>query len=123
MQTVKSIIHRPDLMGPKPESDVQPTLVFENPGPITKFKRLMVALKHWRKAGLKLTPRSMRKARDAACAVCPYWDPKGNWGWGECLAPGCGCTRFKQYLLSSTCPHPDGSRWPQMQPPAAAPPA
>ena len=78
----------------------------------TKFTRLRQELKIWNAAGRPRTPRSLRKLRQAICRHCEYFDPAGNWHLGECHAPGCGCTQLKTYLLTSKCPHPNGSRWP-----------
>ena len=50
--------------------------------------------------------------RAKACASCEYWDGSARFGYGHCKAPGCGCTRFKQWVTTQKCTHPGGSRWP-----------
>jgi len=70
----------------------------------TKAKRLRSELTTWAKAGMKLVPRDVRRARLATCSGCKYWAAAGNWGLGECRYPGCGCTRAKAFLATSRCP-------------------
>ncbi len=114
-------IHAPHLMPPprapepvRTQLPVKKRLVHEDPSILTKLKRMKIALKTWNASGRPITPRWLRKERDAACAVCPYFDSYGNFGFGQCRAPGCGCTRFKTRILTEKCPHPDGSRWPSV---------
>lgn len=83
------------------------------PGVIKKGKILLRALRSWVSAGLPIAPPVTRKARLSACAGCDLWNPEGNMGFGECKHPSCGCSQFKAWLLTETCPHPKGSRWPQ----------
>lgn len=90
----------------------------ENPSLLTKAKRLRHELGIWAKAGLPVAPKALRKARLAVCAACEYYDPAGNWGMGQCKAPGCGCSRVKAALLTSVCPK---NKWPR--PEGAAPKA
>jgi len=53
--------------------------------------------------------------RMEVCKACPLVDNEGK----SCLIPGtapccseCGCKlSFKTRSLSSSCPHPDGSKW------------
>lgn len=74
------------------------------------------AVKEVRRAGLAQASREVLAAREAACAACrgqdglPLWDAKGNLGLGRCLAPGCGCTRFKRSLRDTKCVL---NRWPK----------
>ena len=83
-----------------------------SPSLFQKAARLSTELRGWVTAGLPVAPRHVRAARAAACLACPYFDAAGNAGLGECRAPGCGCTKFKRWLASAACPHPQGSRWP-----------
>ena len=71
---------------------------------LTKAGRLRRELTEWAKAGAPLASKPIRKARLAVCATCEYYDPKGNWGMGQCRAPGCGCTKVKAFLATSRCP-------------------
>jgi hypothetical protein len=77
---------------------------------IAQVKHLSEALKEWAKAGLPLASKPLREDRLKICAACSYWSPRGNFGLGQCTA-GCGCTKFKAYLLTETCPHPGGDKW------------
>jgi len=53
--------------------------------------------------------------RMVVCNACPLLDKEGT----KCMVPGtqpccgeCGCKlSFKTRSLSSSCPHPDGSKW------------
>lgn len=69
----------------------------------------------WRAGTAQASPEVLA-AREAACAACrdsgglPLWDAKGNLGLGRCLAPGCGCTRFKRRLRGAKCVL---NRWPK----------
>lgn len=78
----------------------------ENASLLTKANRLRKELSSWAKAGLPLVSSAIRKARIATCEKCPggYYDPAGNWGMGQCKAPGCGCSRVKAALATSVCP-------------------
>lgn len=80
----------------------------------TKVRRLVMALKRWNAMGRQMASREQRRERLAACAKCEFWDPRGNFGLGQCGAPGCGCSRYKAILASEDCPHPSGSRWPKI---------
>lgn len=112
----RSVIHAPHLVAAeriKIDSPVQVTCVMApRVSIVTKARRLATALNAWRKAGLPLTPKPERRARQAACDACPLFDSFGNYGLGECRAPGCSCTQLKTWLSNEKCPHPDGSRWP-----------
>lgn len=121
---IRHVVLRPDL-GPKewpnlaPDTNspaireevapYEPTIaeLAENFG--AAMARVIVAKINGRR--VKVTEEEYRQ-RDAACSGCPYWNPKGNFGFGRCGAPGCGCTRFKRWLLTETCKHPKGPRWP-----------
>lgn len=72
--------------------------------PTSKFTNLKTAMKKWVASGCQLAPRQQRKIRIAICSVCPHWNGDGNIGLGECLAPGCGCTRAKVWLATERCP-------------------
>jgi len=75
----------------------------------TKLSRLKEALVAWNKAGRPITSKAGRKLRRATCDGCPYFNAAGNLGLGECQAPGCGCTRGKLWLATSSCPL---GKWP-----------
>ncbi len=71
----------------------------------TKLKRLKSELGVWIAKGAKLAPREVRKERlEKGCKLCEYYRPLGNWGLGECKAPGCGCSRVKLALATAECP-------------------
>jgi hypothetical protein len=80
--------------------------------PFRKFMRLLRALREWQREGRPLTPKALREQRTRACEACELYKADGNWGFGECGAPACGCTKFKRWLLTERCPHPSGSKWP-----------
>lgn len=94
---------RPDLAGrPGGTTPTQPPK--EHASLLTKAGRLRRELWTWGKAGARLTSREGRKQRLAICRVCDYFNPKGNFGLGECQAPGCGCSKVKLALATSSCP-------------------
>lgn len=99
-----------------PDGKIPTQAQMEEANLITKAKRLKNEIKVWMAAGAKLVPTAVRKERLSICEKCPYYDPKGNWGLGQCKAPGCGCSRIKLALATSKCPHPDGPRWPEWKP-------
>lgn len=88
----------------KSVSVAPPATVAPAPTLWTKAKRLRIELIAWRKAGYRLADRPTRAHRTAICNVCQHYAPAGNWGLGECRAPGCGCTRAKLWLASAKCP-------------------
>lgn len=96
--------HRPDLTPP-------PVVATESPNLLTKANRLRRELTTWAKQGFELVPTDIRKERLATCRQCEFFNPGGNFGLGECGAPGCGCTTVKAALGTSKCPHPNGSKW------------
>lgn len=91
----------------------------------TKAKRLRAELVTWRKAGYRIAPRQVRAERSAICTPCPFYSRTGNFGLGECRAPGCGCSRAKLWLASTRCPLPVPKWLPVAAEPAAdrSPPA
>ncbi|MGH7960190.1 MAG: hypothetical protein ACREH8_24715, partial [Opitutaceae bacterium] len=66
----------------------------------------------WAAAGFKTVTREQYDARIAVCDACEFWDGKARLGLGKCKAPGCGCTKFKRWLATEQCKHPDDSKWP-----------
>ena len=92
----------------------QTTIILNTPPPIglyTKAKHLRAELANWLKNGAKLVSRDVRRERQSTCeeddgsgSPCPMWDPKGNWGLGECRHGNCGCTKAKAALATSKCP-------------------
>jgi len=76
----------------------------ESPGLATKLNRARREVAAWLKVGAPIAPKAVRLARLAQCEACAYYRAAGNWGLGECQAPGCGCTRAKLALAISTCP-------------------
>lgn len=98
---MRLIVHRPDLHEPLRSS---PPIV-PTPSPrANKIRNLRVAMKKWKDSGFAMTPGRERRIRGAICAVCPHWNGMGNFGFGECRAPGCGCTRAKWWLATEACP-------------------
>lgn len=71
---------------------------------LTKAQRMLQGLGRWQHAGFKVAPLEERERRGGICNLCPHWKPDGNWGLGECTAPGCGCTRAKVWLATERCP-------------------
>lgn len=94
---------------------LQPAL--ERASLLTKAKRLRQELAEWRRQGMKFVSRKVRLERGAICEgdatrpACAYWNAAGNFGLGECMYPGCGCTKGKRALASSVCPH-QPPKWP-----------
>jgi hypothetical protein len=72
----------------------------------TKQKRIRRELALAIKTGLRITPKADRRHRMDICDACKYYLPAGNWGLGECRAPGCGCTRAKLWIAGAKCPLP-----------------
>jgi hypothetical protein len=62
------------------------------------------AMARWAAAGFKTMDEGGYNARLAVCIGCEMWDAAGNFGLGQCQSPGCGCTKFKLWLASETCP-------------------
>lgn len=71
------------------------------------------AMGKWAAKGFKTVSLDVYENRLAICGKCSFWDKDGWLGYGKCNAPKCGCTRFKLWLATETCKHPDGSRWPE----------
>jgi hypothetical protein len=69
-------------------------------------------MERWVRAGFPTVSADEYAARSAACDPCELWDGAARFGLGKCMAPGCGCTRFKRFLATEICRHPQGSRWP-----------
>jgi hypothetical protein len=95
-----------------PEVKVVPAPAPAKVSLLTKVRRLGVALKRWQAAGRPVVSRETARERAAICQGCEYWRAGGNFGLGECRAPGCGCTRLKIWLATEKCPHPAGAKWP-----------
>jgi hypothetical protein len=106
------VVYRTSATAPKPPLPSKPP--FEHASLITKATRLRRELKQWHRAGHPMTPRLERKRRAAICAACEYFNALGNFGMGECRAPGCGCTRAKTWLATSRCPLPE-PKWDTVQ--------
>jgi len=85
-----------------------------NPTLQLKVINLQRELRIWGTKGFPLATEAQRAERASTCEVCSYYDPRGNMWLGECRAPGCGCTRFKWWLATAKCPHPEGSKWPDI---------
>lgn len=83
----------------------------ESPPLWTKIMRAKAEIAQWRGQGGGIVSREIRAQRLAQCKACEYYKASGNLMFGECRAPGCGCTRAKLWLASTTCPHPAGAKW------------
>ena len=107
---IRIVTHAPHL-------DIPPVMpeggVYQSVPPLTKFVRLLRAVREWNRQGRPITPKPILILRTAACESCELYNKDGNWGLGECRAPGCNCTRVKRWLANEKCPHPNGPRWPQ----------
>lgn len=77
---------------------------------LTKARHLVTALVRWIKAGLPTADKRRRARLKAICEACPMWKPSGNLGFGECRDPRCGCSRWKRFLKTETCPC---GKWPK----------
>lgn len=75
-----------------------------------KLRRLVKELGVWKKAGFPVASKKTRQDRATVCDGCEHWRAAGNGGLGECMAPGCGCTRAKRWLATSKCPL---GKWPE----------
>lgn len=82
-----------------------------NPSIALKAWNLQRELRVWARKGFPVVDENQLNARSTACEACDYYNRRGNMWLGECTAPGCGCTRFKWWLATAKCPHPDGSKW------------
>ncbi len=71
---------------------------------MTKFGRLRKELTAWVKKGAPRASKEVRAQRLSICEACEYYKEDGNFGLGECMAPGCNCSRVKLWLGSSRCP-------------------
>lgn len=104
--------NHPDLQpvedSPPPPAYVPP---LEEPSPIELAKNVAVAGARWAAAGFRLVSDEVYRARTAVCETCPLWDGSARFGLGKCNAPGCGCTKFKRWLATEQCKHPEGTRW------------
>lgn len=67
--------------------------------PIAQF---IDELRKWKRAGCKITPKPLRRQRQAICDACPFWRPSPFGLLGHCGK--CHCTRAKTFLLTSACP-------------------
>lgn len=76
----------------------------ENASLSTKAIRLVKEVGAWVSGGAVMVPTDVHAARLSACQACSYYAANGNAGFGECRHPGCGCTRAKLLLATSTCP-------------------
>lgn len=80
-----------------------------DPSPLEMARNFAGAMERWAKAGFETVDRETHGQRMAICASCPHWDGKARFGLGKCRAPGCGCSRFKHWLASESCPL---GKWP-----------
>lgn len=74
------------------------------------------AMARWIQAGVPVVTQAVYYAREAACEPCELWDAAARFGLGKCMAPGCGCTKFKRWLATEQCKHPQGSKWSALEP-------
>lgn len=76
----------------------------EEPSVRDMVGNLAKALMEWAAAGFRVASQKEVEARAAICRVCPLWDGAARKGAGKCNSKLCGCTKFKWWLASSTCP-------------------
>lgn len=94
------------------KSDVRATPPIPSPPDLTVTElatNFAAAMGKWAGSGFKLASEDIYNARAAACAFCEHWDSSARLGLGKCGAPGCGCTKFKRWLLTERCPL---KKWP-----------
>lgn len=121
-------VHRPDMDVPR-EADGRPAegatevpapagvevagapVVLEEPGLVELASNFGGAVARWVVAGAPVVSEAVYRERTAACDACELWVADARLGLGKCMAPGCGCTRFKRWLATEACKHPEGSRW------------
>lgn len=90
------------------------TVALSEPTPAELAANFAGAMGQWIKAGLPVVTEVQYAARTAACESCELWDGEARLGLGKCKAPGCGCTKFKRWLATERCKHPEGPRWPAL---------
>jgi hypothetical protein len=87
---------------------------------LTPWGLVLLRLRMWQRAAsrghreFERAPRPLRLARDAGCEGCPHLRRKKGCRRGTCGLKGCGCEDFHTAALLATCPHPGGSRWPEL---------
>jgi len=103
------------LLTPEPTAAPAPArrIVMTEPTVAELAANFAGAMERWSLAGFPTISPQTYAARSAACEPCDYWDGAARFGLGKCGAPDCGCTKFKRWLATETCKHPDGSRWPE----------
>ncbi len=62
------------------------------------------ATSKWAASGFPVVSNEMYQDRMKICSTCEFWDANARFGMGKCKAPGCGCTRLKQWLKTEKCP-------------------
>jgi hypothetical protein len=82
------------------------------PNLVAKVENLTKAFLRWREAGYPTRTKEQRRACLAVCASCSYYRAKGNFHLGECGHPRCGCTDFKPFWATETCPV---GKWPKFE--------
>lgn len=76
----------------------------QEPSVMDMVGNLTRALVEWGAAGFRVASQAEVEARAAICRVCPLWDGAARKGIGKCNSKLCGCTKFKWWLATSTCP-------------------
>jgi hypothetical protein len=110
-----------DFNGPAPAS-VPPPIVIRHLQPVEPtilelLTNFAGAMERWSAAGFPIITQAQYDQRGKICSLCEFWDGDALLGLGKCNAQGCGCTKFKRWLATETCRHPDGSKWPPLNPP------
>jgi len=80
-----------------------------DPTPAELATNFAAAMHRWASSGFSTVSSELYAGRAAVCAGCDQWDASARFGLGKCNAPGCGCTRFKQWLATERCPL---GKWP-----------
>ena len=80
------------------------TVTPQSPSLLSKIKNFTMSFLRWREAGFPKRSREEIAACLSKCHSCPMWRSKGNFGFGECVHPKCGCTSFKPGWKTEHCP-------------------
>lgn len=75
--------------------------------------RGIAALATWAAAGFPIITAADLATRQERCKCCQFWQPQARAGLGRCAHGRCGCTKFKPWLATQTCP---AGKWPLQTP-------
>lgn len=88
----------------RPQNPPQKLKRLEMPTALEMTTNFAGAMLRWSLSGFQTVTREQYDARIAVCNTCPHWDAAARKGLGKCSAPGCGCSKFKHWLVTEKCP-------------------